>query len=269
MANRTDPLAQVCHGTNPQRIIEKILRTKVYATQYWKEYCFGLTAETLVDRAIELDHLGGTYGGIRKPTKFMCLLLKMLQIQPDQEIVVEFVKNEEYKYVRALGALYLRCVGRPADIYSYLEPLYADYSKLRVRTFEGWSLTHVDEFIDELLTEDYAVDVALPHLPKRWHLEEQGLLGPRVNNADGLDDDDDDDDAASASSEEPEAKAPDRGRLVLKRRGDGDDRDKKKKKKKKKKEEEGREAAGPGGDDIDADATDALRAKLGLKPLRR
>ena len=115
MANRSDPMAQVIHGTNPQRIVEKILRTKVYATQYWKEYCFGLTAETLVDRAIELEHIGGTYGGIRKPTKFMCLLLKMLQIQPDQEIVVEFIKNEEYKYVRVLGALYLRCVGRPAD----------------------------------------------------------------------------------------------------------------------------------------------------------
>ena len=194
MANRSDPMAQEIHGTNPQRIVEKILRMKVYATQYWKEYCFGLTAETLVDRAIEIDHVGGTYGGIRKPTKFMCLLLKMLQIQPDLEIIVEFIKNEEYKYVRALGALYLRCVGRPVEVYQYLEPLYVDYSKLRVRTFEGWTITHVDEFVDELLTSDYSCDIALPHLPKRWHLERQDLLGPRANNAEGLDDDDDDDD---------------------------------------------------------------------------
>ena len=147
-ANTTDVTSENVHGTNPQRIVEKILRTKVYATQYWKESCFGLTAETLVDRAIELSHVGGTYGGTRKPTKFMCLLLKMLQIQPDLEIVVEFVTNEDYKYVRALGALYLRCVGRPADIYRYLEPLYTDYSKLRVRTFEGWHVTHVDQFVD-------------------------------------------------------------------------------------------------------------------------
>ena len=115
-ANTTDVTSENVHGTNPQRIVEKILRTKVYATQYWKESCFGLTAETLVDRAIELSHVGGTYGGTRKPTKFMCLLLKMLQIQPDLEIVVEFVTNEDYKYVRALGALYLRCVGRPAAL---------------------------------------------------------------------------------------------------------------------------------------------------------
>ena len=264
MANRSDPMAQEVHGTNPQRIVEKILRMKVYATQYWKEYCFGLTAETLVDRAIEIDHVGGTYGGIRKPTKFMCLLLKMLQIQPDLEIIVEFIKNEEYKYVRALGALYLRCVGRAPEVYKYLEPLYVDYSKLRVRTFEGWTMTHVDEFVDELLTEDYSCDIALPHLPKRWHLEQQNLLGPRTNNADGLDDDDDDDDASSASSERS-AKKPERGRLVMKRSGRSESprRDRKKKKA----DADAPPPAGDGGD-LDIEATNALRAKLGLKPLR-
>ena len=45
-ANTTDVTSENVHGTNPQRIVEKILRTKVYATQYWKESCFGLTAET-------------------------------------------------------------------------------------------------------------------------------------------------------------------------------------------------------------------------------
>ena len=71
---------------------------------YWKEHCFGLTAESLVDKAVELTHLGGTYGGQRKPTNFMCLLLKLLQLQPEKEIIVEFIKNEDYKYVRLLGA---------------------------------------------------------------------------------------------------------------------------------------------------------------------
>ena len=97
MANRTDPAAKSIHGTNPQNLVEKILRSKIYQNTYWKEQCFGLTAETLVDKAMELDHLGGTYGGSRKPTPFMCLILKMLQIQPDKEIVVEFIKNDEYK----------------------------------------------------------------------------------------------------------------------------------------------------------------------------
>ena len=99
MANRTDPAAKSIHGTNPQNLVEKILRSKIYQHTYWKEQCFGLTAETLVDKAMELDHLGGTFGGNRKPTPFMCLIMKMLQIQPEKDIVVEFIKNEEYKYV--------------------------------------------------------------------------------------------------------------------------------------------------------------------------
>ena len=43
-------------------------------------------------------------GGARKPAEFLCLVLKLLQLQPDKEIIVEFIKNEDYKYVRVLGA---------------------------------------------------------------------------------------------------------------------------------------------------------------------
>lgn len=105
MANRTDPSAKSIRGTNPQNLVEKIVRSKIYQNTYWKEQCFGLTAETLVDKAMELDHLGGTYGGNRKPTPFICLVTKMLQIQPDKEIVVEFIKNEDYKSVMFITLL--------------------------------------------------------------------------------------------------------------------------------------------------------------------
>ena len=46
-----------------------------------------------------LTHLGGTFGGNQQPTKFLCLVLKMLQIQPEKEIIIEFIKNEDYKWV--------------------------------------------------------------------------------------------------------------------------------------------------------------------------
>ena len=39
------------------------------------------------------------------PCPFLCLILKMLQIQPSKEIVIEFIKNPDFKYVRALGAM--------------------------------------------------------------------------------------------------------------------------------------------------------------------
>lgn len=32
----------------------------------------------------------------------------------------------------------------------------------------GFSLTHVDEVIDELLTMDHSGDIALPRIRKRW-----------------------------------------------------------------------------------------------------
>ena len=67
--NTTDPLAASVHGTNPQNLVEKITRLKIYSSLYWKEYCFGLTAEALVDRAMDLKYFGGTYGGMNKPSK--------------------------------------------------------------------------------------------------------------------------------------------------------------------------------------------------------
>ncbi|CAI9105278.1 OLC1v1004167C1 [Oldenlandia corymbosa var. corymbosa] len=177
MANRTDPRAKSIRGTDPQNLVEKILRTKIYQNTYWKQQCFGLTAETLVDKAMELDHVGG---GTRNPTPFMCLVTKMLQIQPEKEIVVEFIKEEQYKYVRVLGAFYLRLTGTDVDVYRYLEPLYNDFRKLRQKLADGkFALTRVDVFVDELLTKDYSCDIVLPPIKKRWTLECLGSLEPR------------------------------------------------------------------------------------------
>lgn len=84
-------------------------RLKIYNDSYFKEKCFALTAETLIDRAFsDLKYIGGTYGALHKPSKFLCLLLKMLQMQPEEEIVLEFINQTDHKYIRALGALYFR-----------------------------------------------------------------------------------------------------------------------------------------------------------------
>lgn len=42
-----------------------------------------------------------------------------------------------YRYVRALGAIYMRLTGTSLDCYQYLEPLYLDYRKLRRMTKLG------------------------------------------------------------------------------------------------------------------------------------
>lgn len=84
MANRTDPQADTIHGHNPQFLVDRIVRVKIYNDAYWKEFCFGLTTESLIDEAARLDYVAGTYGGRRRPSKFLCLFLKLLQIQPEE-----------------------------------------------------------------------------------------------------------------------------------------------------------------------------------------
>jgi hypothetical protein len=58
-----------------------------------------VSAASLIDKAIELRSIGGVYGGNQKPTEFLCLLLKLLQIQPEKEILLEYLQADEFKSV--------------------------------------------------------------------------------------------------------------------------------------------------------------------------
>lgn len=198
MANRTVKDAKSVKGTNPQYLIEKIIRARIYDSKYWKEECFALSAELLVDKAMELRYVGGVFGGNIKPTPFLCLILKMLQIQPEKDIVVEFIKNEEFKYVRALGAYYMRLTGSSVDCYKYLEPLFADSRKLRFQNRLGaFEVIHMDEYIDQLLREERMCDIILPRIQKRYVLEENNEIEVKISILD-----DDIDDGGSSSEEE-------------------------------------------------------------------
>jgi pre-mRNA-splicing factor 38A len=182
MANRTDKEAGQVHGTNPQNLVEYIVRQKIYDSPYWKEHCFGLSAERIVDKAVQLRYACGMYGEPQKPSEFICLILKMLQIQPSKDIVVEFIKNDDFKYLRLLGAFYLRLTGRAGDIYQYLEPFLSDYRKVRVRLPDGsFSLSHVDDLIEKMLGGDYMFNISLPRLPTRLAMEKTGALEPWVS----------------------------------------------------------------------------------------
>jgi pre-mRNA-splicing factor 38A len=138
------------HQTQAIYLIEKIIRTRIYSSLYWKERylyifsyvssCFGLNAETILDKAVQLSSIGGQYSN-QRPTNFLCLVLKLLQLQPELEIALFYVQQTEYKYLRALGAYYLRLTAKETDIYAYLEPLLYDRRKLRLRTATGFVLS--------------------------------------------------------------------------------------------------------------------------------
>ncbi|PSR90575.1 hypothetical protein PHLCEN_2v4868 [Hermanssonia centrifuga] len=178
MANTTVRGAQAIHGQNPQFLVETVIRNRIYEAPFWKEHCFALTAESLIDKAIEVKAIGGVYGN-NKPTEFMCLLLKLLQIQPEKEILLEYLQADEFKYLRALAAMYIRMTFGAAEVYEILEPLLKDYRKIRLRNMGGYSLTFMDDFVDSLLHEERVCDIILPRITKRDVLEDNGEIGPR------------------------------------------------------------------------------------------
>lgn len=179
MSNRTVKGAHQVHGQDPQLLVEKIIRERIYDCLYWKEECFGLNAETILDKAVDLEYVGGTFAN-QRPVPFLCLLLKLLQIQPTIPIIEEYIQQEDFKYLRILALFYYRMVGSPAVVYSKLEPHLADRRKLRCRLSNGtFTITHIDTVVDDLLTQDRVFGIILPRLPKRTVLEDADELESR------------------------------------------------------------------------------------------
>ncbi|KAF2862438.1 PRP38-domain-containing protein [Piedraia hortae CBS 480.64] len=172
------------HGDNPLKLFEKAVRDRVVASYYWKEQCFGLNAATLLDRAAELTFIGGTFGVAQRPTPFLCLAFKLLQLAPEREIILFYLNHagEEWKYLRALAAFYIRLTWeKDEDLYTTLEPYLTDSRKLKKRARESWTLTYIDEFIDDLLTKPRVCATSLPKVNPRGWLEDEGRLEPRVS----------------------------------------------------------------------------------------
>lgn len=167
------------HHLNPSELIEKIIRERIHESFYWKEQCFGLNAATLCDKAAVLKFIGGHYATNQKVTPFLCLVFKMIQIQPSPDIVLEYLTQEDFKYLKAMAAFYIRLFFKPKDVFTLLEPHLQDYRKLRIRSQTGVALVYMDEFIDSLLRQERVCDIQLPRMPNRTVLEDQGILEPR------------------------------------------------------------------------------------------
>lgn len=214
-------------GQNPALLLEKGVRERITESYYWKEQCFGLNAATLCDRAAELQFIGGTTGINGKPTPFLCLAFKMLQLVPERGVVLEYLnfrdgegdgdgdgeEEEEgmkqehgnddnddiadpseklhpeplgaFKYLRCLAAFYIRLAWTPVEIHTTLEPLLTDHRKIRRRLKDSYTLTHVDEFVDDLLTKERMCATSLWKMPRREDLEDVGALEARESLLDG------------------------------------------------------------------------------------
>ena len=110
--------------------------------------------------------------------------------------MLEYLRQEDFKYLSALAAFYIRLTFDAKEVYQILEPLLGDWRKLRRRTRDGgYALTYIDQFVDDLLTKDRVCGTSLRKLPQRTVLEDLGVLevreSPLGKELEGLDDDED------------------------------------------------------------------------------
>lgn len=90
--------------------------------------------------------------------------------------------GEEFKYLRALAAFYIRLAWeKDEEVYTTLEPYLTDRRKLKRRTREGWALTYIDEFVDDLLLKSRVCATTLPKINPRVFLEDEDRLEARVS----------------------------------------------------------------------------------------
>ncbi|KAI6251253.1 Pre-mRNA-splicing factor [Erysiphe necator] len=178
----TGPLAP--NGLNPATIMEKPVRERIVDCYFWKDQCFAVNEADVVNRVVQsVNFIGGTYGDSQRPSPFLCLAFKLLQLSPSDEILQEYLQygGEKFKYLRALALFYIRLTRQPKNIYEILEPYLSDYRKLRKRSRIGTSLTYMDVFVDDLLTKDRVCGTTLWKIPKRTVLEDLELLELRVS----------------------------------------------------------------------------------------
>ncbi|KAI0967891.1 PRP38-domain-containing protein [Xylaria arbuscula] len=172
------------NGLNPATILEKAVRERIVESYFYKEQCFGVNEADIIDRVVShVSFIGGIYGETQKPTPFLCLLFKLLQLAPSDEVLQVYLEygGDKFKYLRALACFYVRLTRKAEDVFKTLEPFLVDLRKLRRRGRVGVKVTHVDEFVDELLVKERVCATSLWQMPKREILEDLEVLEPRVS----------------------------------------------------------------------------------------
>lgn len=169
-------------GVELQLLVPKPMRERIVECEYWKCSCVAVSFKVTVEKARSLQYVGGTFGSIQKPTPFICLLLKLLQLAPSYEDVQSCLTSSG-KYSAALGLFYARLAFSSHRVYELLEPFLLEYRRLRYRQIEGtYAVLYMDEFVERLLTEEMLFQVPLPHITRRSALVEMGhLKGPRLS----------------------------------------------------------------------------------------
>ena len=100
-------------------------------------------------------------------------LAKLVQLQPEPEIVLECLRQPHFKYVTALSAVYVRLACGAVDCWEILSPFLKDFRPLRVsmKPVESEERTITQKF--ESIDDEYYMDTFiydLLHVAGRWRL---------------------------------------------------------------------------------------------------
>ena len=76
---------------NKLNVLEQITRNKVYNCTNWKEKCFALNSESIIDHALELKYIGGIITNSGQPSEFICLVVKLIQLNPGEDVLREYL----------------------------------------------------------------------------------------------------------------------------------------------------------------------------------
>ncbi|OBA23341.1 PRP38-domain-containing protein [Metschnikowia bicuspidata var. bicuspidata NRRL YB-4993] len=185
---------------NKASLVEPIIRHRVQDSLFYKQYLHLTNEQSILPVVAEhVQFVAGTDSSSR-PSPFLCCLVRMLEIEPPIEIVRIYLDQngyQEFKYLTALTLLYCRMVMGAADFYVLHDEYIKDYRKLR---FKGknptvtdeipvhYKIKHMDEWVDELATEERVVDIKIPYMGLRLVYIERGLVGEREYGAETSDD---------------------------------------------------------------------------------
>ena len=89
---------------------------------------------------------------------------------------VKCVKIMNFRYVRCLGAFYLRLTGTAIDCYNYLEPLYNDYRKVRQVYYYRRRFLYFTNY-EEFFVQNYeSSSLSRGSTPFLWKLEHKEIF---------------------------------------------------------------------------------------------
>lgn len=181
---------------NKAHLVSPILRHRIQDSLFYKEKLFLTNELSIVPVVVEhVQFIGGTDQNER-PSPFLCCLLRLLELEPSQEIIKILLKQNgynEFKYLTALALLYCRLVCNTREMYALYDEYISDYRKLRFQLktpiFKNdrpirFSVIHMDDWIDQLSENERVVDLTLPYMAPRKVLVEKGEADVRIYGVD-------------------------------------------------------------------------------------